>query len=573
MRNILLVILLLFWSVCLWGQTHELQLNPIRDTYVTNSSTSSNYGSSTKMYLGPLHPSKSQYWIHRIYIQFDMSLIPEEATIVSASLILAVNSGTPSLTNIEKVIEGWGESFLNWNNQPGTDISTAFAVTPTVSSVVNNYHTFSGAGLTDIVKSWFHTPETNFGLQLRNYLESSGNYNSYYSNNYTISLAKPRLHIVYTLPIEIDLVSVTHASGISSGDGSITASASEGDGTYTYQWYNSSGSAIGTNSPTISGLDYGWYGVKVTDGVGNESYMSFIVGVECEKVSITYNPGADYVDDAYISNYRSSSQDYRGLNFGGDVYNRVQRVYYSGDYAGYYNWKGLLKFRVQIDNSFRISSANLLLSVVSNSGTTNNTVFRTVTDNWYESFVTYNNQPGHSSVVEKGTGITSTGQKIIDTKDFWEYWKSNDNNGFFIDLENPSLNMNRITLFRSSDVTSTAIKPIITFEVSLDCGSPVKAFRELSSSYYSSKRGKLFVEYEELNNKEVLEYRILNSQHENISTNQALVSTVRPHGKSILEFNFGSEGQCLPTGFYILELVDENGRVKVLRFKHESIGC
>src|SRR5690606_13606048 len=270
----------------------------------------------------------------------------------------------------------------------------------------------------------------------------------------------------------------THASGTSSGDGSITASASGGNGAYTYQWYNSSGSAIGTNSPTISGLNYGWYGVKVTDGLGVESYMSFIVGVECEKVSISYNPGADYVDDAYVSNIQGQNilgHDYNRSNDNNGNLNSllIDRGHPStnilGEIYNSYNIMTLLSFILLLDPVLKINKSDLQLQVTSNSGSGNTPFLKLSTEQWQELVFTYNNQPTHSSTLQKSTDITSTVVKTIDTKAFWEYWQGNPNYGYFIDLQYPGSSGSRSVTISSSDHGTPAQRPQMEFEVSIPC--------------------------------------------------------------------------------------------------------
>ncbi|GAA0874318.1 hypothetical protein GCM10009118_07260 [Wandonia haliotis] len=579
----------------------SVPLTPSDDAYVY-SLISNNYGGA-----GTFSISKSSGPYFTTYtkslLKFDLSSIPDNAIITSAELKLAVSAGTPIDFLFQQLTEDWSESTVTWNTMPTETTQYEFSEIPTTSTISGpgtiNHH-FNALGLVNMVQKWVNYSHLNNGFVIsRSPSLVNDNNNSYrskedgfiYWGNYpngryvTIDV-RPQLTVQYVLPIEINLVSVTHASGTSSGDGSISATASGGNGTYTYQWYNSSGSAIGTNSPTISGLNYGWYGVKVTDGLGVESYMSFIVGVECEKVSITYNPGADYVDDAYISNLQQTFNaspspiyyDYIDNNYGNLSNLIISRGHPSvtifGEIHNSFNLKTLLKFNLLLDPVFKINKSDLKLQVTSIPTVADNIPFlRLTTEQWQEHVVTYNNQPAHSSSVEKSTGITSLGSKIIDTKAFWEYWQGNPNYGYFIDLQYPNSSSSRSVQLRSSEYTTAAQRPQMEFEVSLECGSPVKTFRQLNNSYYETMRDRLFVEYEELNEKGTIQFRIIDASQTNISNGMALVAIVRTHGKSVLEFDFSNSGQCLPTGFYILELTDHNGRLKTLRFKHENTGC
>jgi hypothetical protein len=471
-------------------------------------------------------------------IQFDLSSIPTNAIITEAYLEFRLLQGASVEYTFNLIDESWDEAIVTPSNTPSDNAINQFNE---AGSLVNingiSYHRFSHSNIRNMVQSWVSNPSTNYGFYMKSSVNTSVTHtNSYSSNNSSFFFIfplgipgpilqinpRPKLVLKYELPIEITLTSIEHATSTTATDGSITFSAIHGNQNYTYQWYNSSGNVIGTNSPTISGLGYGWYGVKVTDGANNQAYMSFIVGAECETVSISYNPGPNYVDDAYISNFRTMYQDLRNLNYGSSSSIYVRRVYSSNGYVGYFNYKGLLRFNLIIDHRLHLKKADLLVNVSSNSGTSNNPVLRLTNQNWKENTVTYMNQPTHNSFISQNTNITSTGVKQIDVKSFWTHWQSNSNHGFFIDLDNPSLNANRRTYLRSSDYSIISQRPRMEFEVSLKCAEPATLKERLEGGTYYLYRPFLKFHFDEqldAETNENLKLEIYNS------TNQVIASS------------------------------------------------
>lgn len=503
----------------------------MQDAFVKSDMPTTNYGDAFAITLHANVTGSTSPIIRRSYLKWNLSSIPNNAIILSASLELYATTAGGQSTSLERVENSWVETGITWNNAPDGITTDMITTTATMSG---SWETFD---ITPFVQNWVNYPNNNHGVRVRMASEAgtlpckgcppvvrgssyrSSKYTTIGSPNYQF---RPKLIVEYVLPIEIELISTTHCTTTSSTDGSITVSASEGDGTYTYQWFNSSGGTIGTNSPTISGLGYGWYGVKVTDGLGNESYMSFIVGVECETVSISYNPGPNYVDDAYISNFRSTNSDLRDVNFGSASIISVYRRYSSTGYVGYFNYKGLLRFRISLDEMFKLNKADLVLFNNSNSGTTNNPVLRLTSQDWRENTVTFNHQPNHNSSISQNTNIQSTGSKIIDTKAFWQHWQNNSNFGFFIDLDNPNLNAVRQVSLRSTDLNpDPSIRPRMEFEVSLKCAEPATLKEKIDGGTYYLYRPFLrfhFDEYQDAETNEKLKLEIRNNSNQIIAS-------------------------------------------------------
>ncbi|GAA0873690.1 hypothetical protein GCM10009118_00980 [Wandonia haliotis] len=522
----------LLLSIRLTSAQTTVTIESSADVLLTSLMPTTNFGTTTN--IGVSRSTISFNFNTKSLLKFDLSSIPENAIITSAELILEVNSGTPFSFLFQQLTEDWSETTVTWNTIPTETTQYEFTEIPTVNSwpwdTNVKFHHFDELNLTTMVQRWINYPHLNHGMLIdRDPAAVADNSNSYKSREAGTSYIElsggfviplyhsPRLIVRYVLPIEIDLVSVIHASGTSSGDGSITASASGGNGAYTYQWYNSSGSAIGTNSPTISGLNYGWYGVKVTDGLGVESYMSFIVGVECEKVSISYNPGPNYVNDTYITNFQTISSDLRDVNYGNTASFLVRRRYSTNGIVGYFDYRSLLRFLLTNDPNLKINKADLKIRVSSNSGTGNNPFLRLIAEDWQEHIVTHNHQPLFSSFIEKATGITSTGDQVIDVQEYWEYWRTSSNYGFLLELENPAVNANRMVNVYSSDYTANiGYRPQMEFEVTLTCPEYVTLKEKPDGGVYLLYRPVIrfyFNELEDAETGEQLKFEIRNSSN------------------------------------------------------------
>ena len=90
-------------------------LKAIEDTYADSSSPDANYGSENEFYSG-----KDGSSICRAYLKFDLSSIPPNQVVISATLRINNNhiSSTAPELDVYRVIDEWDESTATWNNQP-----------------------------------------------------------------------------------------------------------------------------------------------------------------------------------------------------------------------------------------------------------------------------------------------------------------------------------------------------------------------------------------------------------------------------------------------------------------------
>lgn len=133
--------------------------------------------------------------IYEIYVAYDLSVIPDGATITLATLYFDVISTGQVTRNITtfRVNADWAEDTITWNNKAavtGSDLYTwDFASTGWKDSGTD-------ADILDLVQKWYSGEYDNYGIRLK---ENSG------ANSTPIGIAtkessnKPYLKVVYTL--------------------------------------------------------------------------------------------------------------------------------------------------------------------------------------------------------------------------------------------------------------------------------------------------------------------------------------------------------------------------------------
>lgn len=192
MRKLLLLLASIV-SVGIYGQNLTLSGTDIEDTYAVTSSLV-NYGSNTRLKVATWSGLK-----YTSYIQFDLSAIPANATITSATLTLKDNtsgSGIDSNTgvnsvNINKVTSAWAEGTMNGNNQPSFTLPGGIYV----SSNSSQNETLN-IDITSYVQSWYASPSTNHGIRMYSKATSNAARNFASSEH----ADGPVVSIDYTLP-------------------------------------------------------------------------------------------------------------------------------------------------------------------------------------------------------------------------------------------------------------------------------------------------------------------------------------------------------------------------------------
>lgn len=148
-------------------------LTPVADTYAEEGSSGSNFGTATTLHvrsaviLVVLPDNK------RSFVRFDLSScsIPTSARVLTAKMRLFLSTA-PSASRtyqVHRLTQSWGETTLNWGNQPtAAGTATASAATGTTSNVTIEWDVLAD------VNGFVAGTTTNQGWRIWDSVESSG---------------------------------------------------------------------------------------------------------------------------------------------------------------------------------------------------------------------------------------------------------------------------------------------------------------------------------------------------------------------------------------------------------------
>lgn len=582
MINKALILITLFIHLVPFSQTtFTLQPNSSQGKDASTYSASPTFNNGTSDAISKAVGSNA---MRRIYIEFDISTlntnIPENAIIVDADIELRLRwtSMTTALTDIDVVDESWGEGSITWNHAPAVSSSPS---TITLNPVPLGSYWY-GFDVTSHVQHFVNYPHLNNGWRLKcddENLPSSGLRGATYcSSDYTNY--HPKLVVEYVLPIEITLDQITHADTPTSSNGSISVNVDEGNGSYSYQWIDgSTGNNItGETSSSISGLSPGWYGVEVTDGLGNVSYMAFIVGAKCGVVQVDFQPDGRFVDDTYIRTGVSNSQSFDDRNYGATSSIESDNYYLNHFYFGLsdYTSEFLFRNRLIIANNIEIIKADQTFYGFSHAQTISNEsqVFLN-TEDWQEDVATWTIRPTHdpSNSFTLPATSSSSENKVLDQELLYQDYQSGayNNFGYTVQLTNPSISNNERMRFYSSDYTgaTSGVRPKLTLEVGKLCFSGyTKLKRQKDASYTFTQFGvlKFYFEqpYQMYGND--LEIRLYEEDKTEISlTNLPAVD----YDDNRVDLDLSSLG-LTQDQFYYIEVTPPKGGKRYLRFQYKN---
>ncbi len=551
------------------------------DAYVRSSTATTNYGTIDTI---PLWVRTTSDY-HRYYVNFNIAAlgIPSNAVIYLAELRMKPTSvgeggaGTSSFM-LQSVSSSWAENTVKWNAQP-------------ITSAVNQVSTSSFNGTKRVfdvkilVQNMVNGSLTNNGFMIRRNPETTTTSRcQYHSKEATTSTNRPELVIQWYIPMSITSATVTHASSGISTNGAVSPTITNGSGSFTYKWFDlATANSWPTEPSTIStslnltGKAPGVYGLKVTGTWGDVYYMAFLIGALCEPVNLTFHPGPNFLDDAFIY----SLPVHVNTNFGS--YSVEQAATWTSG-GIWYESRSLMRFKLWFDPviSPLVADLHLMGSNHLPDQRTNDAQLIKITADWNENTVTYTNQPASStSILSDVPPTTSTTEnKVIDIKNFWSAWSASNttNYGMLFKLDSYATLRTRQQYF-SSDYATTSDHPYIEFqvdEVTCDRTSYTMFKRELDAGYVSTFQGKLKIqfteEYEQVAGKKVP----LNLYDEN----NTLIASIGYDGTSggtllpALTYQFDDNHHLLNLStysltvgkFYILELTKSTGEKEYIRF-------
>lgn len=166
-------------------------LHPDADTYLDETSASSNFGTATDLSVRSLLTAN-----HRTLVRFDLTAcsIPSDATIESAELTLHLTDA-PTLSrthDAHRVTDTWAETSVTWTNQPTrATTATASVLTGTTDGVTLEWD------VTGDVADFVAGNTTNHGWLVKDTLEgdATGMTATYSAREHTTSEQRPALAV------------------------------------------------------------------------------------------------------------------------------------------------------------------------------------------------------------------------------------------------------------------------------------------------------------------------------------------------------------------------------------------
>ncbi|RLG81320.1 MAG: hypothetical protein DRO09_02110, partial [Thermoprotei archaeon] len=212
---------------------------PTDDSYVSEYSPDDNYGSNNELSI-----QDRDGVTNRVFIRFDLSSLPSEATILLANVRLYYYSyyqDNPSgkQTDIHRVLESWDESTITWNNQP------SYASVATSSTDMPSSYGWVEWNVTDDVQGMVDGTYDNYGWCIKFHTEGlSSGYSQalFYSKEY--DGYDPELYVEYIITVTVNIILVNKTTALQTDD--------YFQATYTFNGVQKTAQLVnGTNTLTI----------------------------------------------------------------------------------------------------------------------------------------------------------------------------------------------------------------------------------------------------------------------------------------------------------------------------------
>jgi hypothetical protein len=174
----------------------SMTFKPVADSDVVENYPDLNMGSTTEIWAGYDDRPDHMGGILRGLVKFDISGLPADATITSATLRMAhVTSWgleNESLTmTTHRVTGDWSELGVTWNNQPG------FADSYGSQSILWGDWNWFDFDMTSLVTDWHENVSSNYGIMIRGPEVSQTGFRGFASRETNL---KPELIVQYDLP-------------------------------------------------------------------------------------------------------------------------------------------------------------------------------------------------------------------------------------------------------------------------------------------------------------------------------------------------------------------------------------
>jgi hypothetical protein len=197
------------------GPTVGITIDALADSYADSMYPKSAYGNRLVLYVGNSYDrAQNLSGPARIYIQFDLSAVPNRALVVSAEILLYQMFAPASAQTYEvhAVQSPWNEFAMNWKTQPSSD---AAVITAAQAPAVKD--AWASWNVTSAVQTWVNGEAPNYGLMIRIQDERTGVANEasgFYSREYSKHDLTPKLRVLAQNQPSFTFLVSTHVVGL-----------------------------------------------------------------------------------------------------------------------------------------------------------------------------------------------------------------------------------------------------------------------------------------------------------------------------------------------------------------------
>ncbi len=271
------------------------------DSYVDEAVPDTNYGTVDSMYVESSDPGS----VVRSHVQFNISTIPEDATITSATMELykyATVGSFPRTYLASRITAYWVETVINWTNQP------AVTATAEASATIESTSGFYSWDITTILTSWFDGTNPNYGVRVNDSDETvpaTGPSSAFRSREATQTTERPKLTIAYTVGVIVPFDPAWLTISYFNGFGGLGLPFS----TFSTRYENATGSHRVPFTPfpvnasqTINITTFDFLGNEINreDGfaIGAAGTYAIInIGINIAKVSLIFSDGRQHLHE------------------------------------------------------------------------------------------------------------------------------------------------------------------------------------------------------------------------------------------------------------------------------------
>lgn len=445
----------LFLTIFMMGtasaQMDTITLKSNGDSYADIFYPSGNYGSDTLMRAGVYDSASGNFGYTRSYVHFDLSSIPANAVIYSATLKFHIKEivGDTLDYKVRRLLDSLDESTVTIGNQP--DFSEFDADIVLSSTQAGSVYSFE---VNAILQRIVGGAVPNYGWLLQSSNEAYGDtaYVDFYTSEYSDSDYHPELVISYYLPHQLANVVITHESDTLAGDGSIDLDLLGGTQDFTWEWRDVNFNVISTDT-ILESVGFGWYGLHVQGVTYPEEhfYYSFLVGtegyageLECYFKKYPYEDGENFFDVVQVKDLVVGGLDYRDQNEHDCSIIGAERTASSGVW---YTIQTYFKLRLWVDEELSFENAHLRLEGAYHYNQVGNVLndveLRMLAEDWDPNTTCFNNAPASVSTFSEYRPTTmenGTYNNYLDWEmpllNFVNYWKQDNtkNYGWILDL-------------------------------------------------------------------------------------------------------------------------------------------